>query len=127
MYFAQSETPVNDAPQKGNNQPHLVMITHNEYEQYFIEIEQKLYMECTDVATALFNLLGCHYMLNLSYNKKLADVMGFIQEKIAQIPSDEAVKWKSAVSATHNIGISSEYKVLTRNEDKEIESSDSDD
>jgi len=64
-------------------------------------------MECTDVVTAL---LGCHYILNLSYNKKLAYVMRIIQEKIAQISSDEAVKWKSAVSTTHIIRIQSVYK-----------------
>jgi len=64
-----------------------VVITHDEYEQYFIAIEQKLYFESTDLATAVFFLLGCHYVLNLSYHQKLADLLRFYQEKVAGIAS----------------------------------------
>ena len=75
-----------------------VIVSHDEYDQYFISIEQKLSMESTDLATAIFNLLGCHYIFNLSYLTKLTDMMRFIQEKVAQISSTRVVRWKSAVS-----------------------------
>ena len=73
------------------------------------------------MATALFHQLGCHYIFNLSYNTKLTDIMRFIQEKVAHIPSVGAVRWKSAVSNTHINGITSEYKIL-----KNVENSISD-
>jgi len=83
-----------------------VVITHDEYEQYFIAIEQKLYFESTDLATAVFFLLGCHYVLNLSYHQKLAK---FYQEKVAGITSAQGTKWKSQVAITHIAGNSAEY------------------
>jgi len=43
-------------------------------------------MESMDIATALFNSLGCHYVLNLNYHKKLTDFMRFLQEKVALLP-----------------------------------------
>ena len=82
-------------------------------------------MESMDLATTLFNLLGCHYIFNLSYHTKLNDFMRFLQEKIAGIPADD-MKWKSAVSATHVNGISAEYEVLKREEER-MDDSDSDD
>ena len=99
------------------------MIAHDEYDQYFVAVERKLCMECTDLATALFNLLGCHYILNLSYHQKLHDIMRFLQEKVAGIPSSTCVKSKSPVSTTHIGGISSEYAAMNRSESE----SDSDD
>ena len=84
-------------------------------------------MESMDLATALFHLFGCHYILNLSYHQKLTDLMTFLQEKVAQISSASTTKWKSAVSATHINGISSEYKALKKNEEPGSSDSDSDD
>ena len=97
----QHETPIREAPEQGNNQPHLVVFNHDEYNQYFISIKQKLCMECTDVAIAIFHLLGSHYILNLIYHPKLNDLMRFIQEKTAHISSSHGVKSKSAVTTTH--------------------------
>lgn len=117
LIFVQNETSVKEAPEKGNNQPHLVIFNHDEYDQYFISIEQKLYLECKDVATAIFHQLGCHYVLNLSYHQKLSDLMRFIQEKIARVSSSHTIKWKSAVSTMHVNGISSEYEALKQQEE----------
>lgn len=85
MIYIQDETPADHAPEPGNSQPHLVVVSHDDYNQYFVAIERKLYMESTDVAMALFLLLGSHYILNLSYHPKIGDFMRFIQEKIAGI------------------------------------------
>ena len=35
--------PTADVPEPSNSQPHLVVINHDEYDQYFVAIEQKLY------------------------------------------------------------------------------------
>jgi len=101
-----------------------VVITHDDYEQYFIAIEQKLYFESTDLATAVFFLLGCHYVLNLSYHQKLADLLRFYQEKIAGIASAQGTKWKSQVAITHIAGISKEYISVKKTD--QLSESDSD-
>lgn len=72
--------------QKGNNQPLVVVIQHDEYEQYFIAVEQCLMMETTDAATAIFLMLGSHYIFNLNYHPKFNDAMTFIQEKLQRYP-----------------------------------------
>ena len=69
-------------------------------------------MECANVATAMFHLLGSHYILNLSYHPKLNDLLIFIQEKIAHIPSSHGVKPKSAVATTHINGITFSNKLI---------------
>ena len=66
------------------------------------------------MATAIFHLLGSHYILNLSYHPKLNDLLIFIQEKIAHIPSSHGVKLKSAVATTHINGIAFEYEALKK-------------
>jgi len=124
--YLQNETPHKEAPEKDNNQPHLVMINHDDYDQHFIAIERKLYMESTDLATALFHLVGCHYIFNLDYHQKLTDLMLFLQEKVVQIPSAAMTKWKSAVSITHVNGISSHYKALKMTEEPKMYDSDDD-
>lgn len=79
------------------------------------------------MATAIFHLLGSHYILNLSYHPKLNDLMRFIQEKIAHIPSSHGVKSsKSAVATTHVIGIASEYAAVKNVADCESTDSDTD-
>lgn len=76
-------------------------------------------MEYADVATAIFYLLGSHYILNLSYYPKLNDLLIFIQEKIAHIPSSHGVRSKSAVATTHVNGITSEYEALKKGADND--------
>ena len=80
-------------------------------------------MECRDLASALFLLLGSHYILNLSYHSKLHDTMTFFQEKVAKISSTAKSKAKSPVAANHINGICSEYDILK----SEMSSSDSED
>ena len=58
------------------------------------------------MATAVFFLLAIHYIFNLSYHSKVADVLRFIQEKVAGIPSDDKVSTKSPVASSHINGIS---------------------
>jgi len=100
-----------EAPESGNSQPHLVVFNHDEFDQFFIAIEQKLLMECSDLATALYLLLGSHYILNLSYHPKLHDTIMFFQEKVAKITTSSS-KSKSPVAANHISGICSEYEVI---------------
>ena len=105
----QNDTPPSEAPEVGNTQPHLVVFNHDEFNQFFVSIEQKLFMECADLASALFLLLGSHYIWNLSYHQKLHDMMTFLQEKVAAISSVSIHKSKSPVAVNHINGISSEY------------------
>jgi len=100
-----------------------VVIAHEDYSQYYVAIERKLYFESTDLASALFYLLGSHYVLNLSYHQKLNDILRFMQEKVAGIPSAQGTKWKSQVAVTHVAGISTEYTSISK---KDISESDSD-
>ena len=122
LFLIQNETPPEQAPEPGNFQPHLVVFTHDEYDQYFVAVEWKLCMECIDLATALFHLLGCHYILNLRYHQKLSNMMRFIQEKVAGIPSPSSVRSKSPVSTFHIVGISSEYAVMKESDSKVMNS-----
>ena len=95
---------------------------HDEYNQYFISIENQLYMECTNVATALFLLVASHYIFNLTYHPKVHEVLRFLQEKVAGIPSDErSKKIKYHVAVSHMNGISSVYAEMKDNDDETIE------
>ena len=80
-------TPPSDAPDKHNNQPHIVITEHEDYSQYFIPDEQVIMLERTDLVSALFLLLAIHYVFNLSYLTKGAELLMFIQEKFAKIPT----------------------------------------
>ena len=44
----------------------MVVIAHEDYSQYYVSIEQKLYYELTDLVSALFYLLCSHYFMNLA-------------------------------------------------------------
>ena len=73
-----------EAPDKDNNQPHIVVVTKDEHCQYFIASEQMMMLECNNVMTALFLLLASHYVFNLSYHHKVTDFL-FLQEHVARI------------------------------------------
>ena len=47
----------------------------NMHDQYFIDTEQKLFMEAKGFATAIFLLIASHYIFNLSYHPKVQDIM----------------------------------------------------
>lgn len=54
-----------------------------------------------------------HYIFNLSYHPQIYDLLRFIQEKIANIPSDDkGKKMKSPLAASHINGIVSQYNSL---------------
>lgn len=79
-------TPPAEVPDPQNSQPHIVAIAHDNYYQYYIAIEKGMYMDCTDVVTAVL-LLASHYVFNLSYHPKVHELLRFIQEKVSGIPS----------------------------------------
>ena len=111
----QDGTPPSQAPDPENAQPHIVVILHDDYNQYFIAVEQIMCMECTDVATALFYLVASHYVLNLSYHDKIQEVFRFIQERIMDIESAEKGKAsKSPVSSSYVNGITSMFDSWSR-------------
>ena len=98
-----------------------MVIEGDEYDQYFIAVEQTLMLECRDIATALFLLLASHYVFNLSYHTKCTDFLIFIQEKVAKIPSVTSAdsdskhkkrKEKSPVALSHTNGIARSYDSL---------------
>lgn len=112
-FYTQSGTP-SELADKDNNQPHVV-VQQDEYDQYFLTIEQSLVMESRDVAGAVFFLLASHYVFNLSYHSKCADLLTFLQERVAKIPSFEARKKrkeKSPVALSHVNGITRVYNRL---------------
>ena len=109
--FTQDGTLPSEAPDPNNTQPHIIAITHDDYNQYFIAVEKGMYMESTDIATAVFLLLGSHYVFNLSYHVKVFEVLRFLQEKVGGIPSDRKMKFtKSAVASSHSCGIVAVYE-----------------
>lgn len=112
----QNGTPPSEAPDRENNQPHIVAIERDEYYQYMIAVEQSLILDCTEITTALFLLLATHYVFNLSYHMKADEFFTFIQEKIAKIAIDKEAK-KRPVAATHVNEISSIYETLKENVD----------
>lgn len=74
-------------------------------------------LESRDVAASLFLLLASHYVFNLSYHSKCSDLMTFVQERIAKIPSYgtsslKKRKEKSPVALSHVNGITRVYNQL---------------
>ena len=106
----QNDTPTSQAAETGINQPHIVAFSHDDYDQYFIAVEQKLYMECAVLAMAILLVLGAHYIFNLSYHSRVQDLMRFIQGKISEIPSDN--KGRFPVAASHISGLVIAYNSL---------------
>lgn len=100
-----------------------MVIVHDDYNQYYVAVEQQLCMESTDVTTAVFFLLGSHYIFNLSYHPKVYEVLHFIQEKIAGIPSGENKYSKSAAALSHINGTANMHESLD-SQDAEYETDD---
>ena len=92
----QRGTPPNEATEKENNQPHIVLFKDDDDEgvlnQCFISIEQQLMMESSNVVSAVFLCIAAHYIFNLSYHRKSGDVWLFIQEKILHLQSKAGLK-----------------------------------
>ena len=87
--------------------------SHDDYDQFFVAVKQKLYMECADLAMVIYLVLGAHYIFNLSYHSWVYDLMRFIQERIADIPSDDkGKKSRSPVATSHINGLVVAYDSL---------------
>ena len=77
--------------------------------QYFISVEQKLFMESSNLTTALFNLVASHYIFNLAYHPKANYMLTVLQEKMMGIASD-GKKLTKPSSSSHVSGIVRFYK-----------------
>lgn len=106
---------------KGNSQPQLVIIEGEYGDQYFVCIEEQLLLESRDLATAIFLVLASYYVFNLAYHPKTEDLFGFIQEKMAKIPSAGRKKSKSPVVQAHINGITRIYNSLKEAPDSDNE------
>ena len=108
MFFltTQAGTPPSEAPDKQYNQLHIVVIgdDDDEKKQYFIAAEQSLILESSNLVCAMYFLLATHYIFNMDYSPKARDVLTFVQEKIASIPSKSGRKW-GALVGSHFQGI----------------------
>ena len=104
-------------PDPQNSQPHIVVIAHDNYYQYYIAIEKGIYMDYTDVVTAVF-LLASDYVFNPSYHPKVHELLRFIQEKVSGIPSNKKGKiLKSPAASSHICGITSVYETMKSEKD----------
>ena len=108
----QSGTPPSEAVVKGNSQPQLVVIEGEYGDQYFISVKEQLVLESRDFPTAIFLLVASYYIFNLAYHAKVEDLLCFVQEKIALIPSASRRKCKSPVVQNHINGINCMYKTI---------------
>ena len=91
VVLMQRSTPTNEAIDRKNNQPHIVMLSDDDdiTPSVYIAVEQELVVECADLLKALFMLLAVHYVFDISYNERVKDFFLFLQEKVMNI-SDEA-------------------------------------
>ena len=105
--FWQRGTPVSEASEQNNNQPHIVYFKDpdGELDQFFISIEQALLLESGSLSAAIFYCVAAHFVFNLNYHKKSGDVWVFIQEKVLGIPSKPGVRCHPS-SLAHFSGIS---------------------
>lgn len=54
--------------------------------QYFIVIEQAVFIECKTMKNAIFTLFAVHFVFNLEYNIRVKDFYRFLQEYLMNIP-----------------------------------------
>ena len=95
-----------------NNRPHIIMISCDDSEvenQFFISIEQKLCLECSNIVGAVFYLIAAHYVFNIDYHNKAHDALLFIQENFLALPSSSARSKKGLNSSSHIQGIQRFY------------------
>lgn len=107
--FIQRGTAPSEAPDKQNNQPHIVLFQDEEDDddllgQYFIAIEQQLMLESSNIFAAVFHLLCTHYIFNLQYHPKGRELLTFLQEKVMHLSSTKYKRSPTVVS--HISGIS---------------------
>ena len=85
----QRGTPPEEAADSTNNQPHIVQFIDtsdaNFSPQYFIVIEQAVFIECKTMTNAIFTLFAVHYVFNLEYNVRVKDFFRFVQEYLMSI------------------------------------------
>ena len=121
VYIIQRGTSPLDAPEKNNNQPHIVLFRDQEKselpELHFVCVEQQLILESSSLQSAIFLCLAAHYILNLEYHAKGRDVWLFIQEKILQLPTKRKGTKVSPSTSTHFSGIT---HLCEQNEQSEL-------
>ena len=66
----------------------MIVFERDEYNQYFISVEQTITLECTDICTVICLLIASHCLFNLSYHSKVGDILTFLQEKVICIPTE---------------------------------------
>ena len=93
----QRGTPVKEAIDAQNNQPHIVRFVESASDilpNHFIAIEQELVLECRSIDSALFLLIAAHFVFNIEYNSKVKDVLYYFQDKVLGL-SDPTFKQSS--------------------------------
>ena len=110
IYSLQRGTTPTEAPDKWNNQPHIVVFCDEEDDedllgQYFIAVEQVLVLESSNIVAAVFHLMAAHYLYNVQYQAKAKELYIFLQEKVLHLPSSSRGKRSPAMLA-HIAGIS---------------------
>ena len=85
----------------------------DEATQYFVALEDELMLEASNVVSALFLCLVAHYIFNLKYHKKAAEILCFLQEKVAQLPSSSKSVKRTPSVTSHVSGITRTYKEST--------------
>ena len=120
IYIFQRGTPLSEACEKENNQPHIVLFWDEDEDegmahQYFVCVEQELMMESSNVVAAVFFCIAAHYIFNLTYHRKTGDFWPFIQEKILGLPSKAGVKRNPSITS-HFSGIARVFDSVTEGE-----------
>ena len=86
--FIQRGTPPAEAPERNNNQPHIILFSDEDYEdedrlqQFFVCVEQTLMLECSNIVAAIFFCIGAHYIFNLNYHPKSGICLAFRGESV---------------------------------------------
>lgn len=120
----QCGTPVAEATEKDNNQPHIVMFRDDDVDeesirnQYFVSVEQEIMMETSTLIFFHILCYCCHYIFNLTYHRKSGDVWVFIQEKVPGLASKTGTK-RNPSAMSHFSGIQRVYDSLEKTNTQE--------
>ena len=78
--MAATEDPKRNSPRIGR------FVAIGSKPTYFVFIEQKVFIQVSSFAMALFVWFSVHYVFNLEYHKYYRDAAMFIQEFIFELP-----------------------------------------
>ena len=68
------------------NSPRIVALIGDEAIQYFIVIEQDIYIQVPTFQLALFVVFSSYYIFNLAYPKQMQKVLYFLQDYVLGMP-----------------------------------------